>query len=380
MKYLSDFRDPRIARGLVDQIRRVASRRWTLMEVCGGQTHSLLRHGIDAELEGLVEMIHGPGCPVCVTPLRSVDQAIALSRIPGVLLTSFGDMLRVPGSSTSLLAGRAAGGQVRAVYSPLEALAIARDRPRQQVVFFAVGFETTAPATALAVQQAAAAGVRNFSLLVAHVAVLPAMRLLAAEPGCRIDGFLAAGHVCTVTGLEHYHRFVDDVRLPVVVTGFEPVDLLVGILRSVELLESGRAELVNAYSRSVRHQGNPAAARLVDQVYQLVDAPWRGFGSINGGGLRLRPAYRDFDAQQRFAELSQEVVGCDGPLSVCRSGDVLAGRIKPPQCEAFGTACRPQTPLGAPMVSSEGACAAYYRYAQPARPPAESLHGTVQRR
>lgn len=368
MRYLDDFRDPSLARGLVERIRRRASRRWTLMEVCGGQTHSLLRHGIDAELADVVEMIHGPGCPVCVTPSRSIDLAIELSRTPGVLLTSFGDMLRVPGSGGSLLDGRAAGGQVVGVYSPLESLRLAEHDPSRQVVFFAVGFETTAPATAVAIRQAARDGVHNFSVLVAHVTVLPAMRKLAEQGDRRIDGFLAAGHVCAVTGFERYQSLVDDHRMPVVVTGFEPVDLLVGIDRCVELLEAGRAELSNAYERTVRSGGNLAARRIVDEVYREVDARWRGFGSIVGGGLRLRDAFRDFDAERRFADRLGGPREESGESSICRSGDVLAGRIKPTECEAFGTRCRPESPLGAPMVSSEGACAAYYRYANHSRP------------
>ena len=368
MQYLNDFRDPKLARGLVERICRRATRRWTLMEVCGGQTHSLLRHGIDSELADVVEMIHGPGCPVCVTPSRSIDLAIALSRSPGVLLTSFGDMLRVPGSDGSLLDSRAAGGEVVGVYSPLESLRLAKEDPSRQVVFFAVGFETTAPATAVAIRQAARDGVHNFSLLVSHVTVLPAMRKLAEEADRRLDGFLAAGHVCAVTGFERYQALVDDHQVPIVVTGFEPVDLLVGIDRCVELLEAGRAELSNAYGRTVQRGGNPEAQRIVEEVYQVVDAPWRGFGPIAGGGLRLRDPYRDFDAEFRFADRLDGSRDGGGESSVCRSGDVLAGRIKPTQCEAFGTRCRPESPLGAPMVSSEGACAAYYRYANHSRP------------
>lgn len=367
MKYLDEFRDPQISRRLVERIRRRASRRWTLMEVCGGQTHSLLRHGIDTELADVVEMIHGPGCPVCVTPAEAVDAAIALSRLPDGWLTSFGDMLRVPGSRGSLLDSRASGGRVQAVYSPLDAVELARQNPARQVIFFAVGFETTAPTTALAVQQAARDRLDNFSMLVAHVRVLPAMLRLAADTDCNIDGFLAAGHVCTVTGTEHYDRLATEYGLPVVVTGFEPVDLLQGIATCIDQLEAGRAAVINSYGRSVRETGNLTARQIIDQVYQVVDAGWRGFGEIPAGGLRLREPYRQWDARHRFADQLARTVDTEVEPAVCRSGDVLAGRIKPTQCEAFGNRCRPESPLGAPMVSSEGACAAYFRYAHPQR-------------
>ncbi len=358
MKFLDEFRDPGGARRLLAQIKRTASRTWTLMEVCGGQTHSLLRHGIDAELEGIVELIHGPGCPVCVTPIESIDLARTLCLRPATILTSFGDMLRVPGSRGSLLDARAQGGQVQAVYSPLDAVELARRHPQSQVVFFAVGFETTAPTTALAVRQAAAQSLENFSLLVAHVRVLPAMEAIAAAPDCRVQGFLAAGHVCTVTGCELYRPFVERHRMPVVVTGFEPVDLLQGILKCVQLLEAGRAEVANCYGRVARDRGNTDAQRLVDEVFEACDRPWRGFGIIPGGGLRLRGGYAGFDAEMRFGRSKLPIVDC----GECRSADVLCGRIKPTGCPSFGTACTPESPLGAPMVSSEGACAAYYRY------------------
>ncbi len=358
MKFLDEYRDVAAARRLLGEIRRQATRCWTLMEVCGGQTHSLLRHGIDAELGGVVELIHGPGCPVCVTPLEAIDFAQELSLKQGVVLASFGDMLRVPGSRRSLLDARAAGGNVQAVYSPLDAVERARRHPQQQVVFFAVGFETTAPATALALRQADAIGLDNFSLLVAHVRVLPAMEAIAASPDCRVQGFLAAGHVCTITGCEEYMPFVERYRMPVVVTGFEPVDLLQGILESVRQLESAAPQVANSYARIARREGNPTAQELVAEVYEACDRPWRGFGVIPRGGLRLRPQWRHFDAEQRFGGLRLPVLD----VTECRSGDVLAGRIKPTECSSFGVNCTPDHPLGAPMVSSEGACAAYYRY------------------
>jgi hydrogenase expression/formation protein HypD len=358
MKYLDEYRDPLAAHRLLAEIRRAASRPWTLMEVCGGQTHSLLRHGIEAELEDTIELIHGPGCPVCVTPLEAVDLAQRLALRGDVTLASFGDMLRVPGSRRTLLDVQAEGGRVRAVYSPLDALAWARRHSHEQVVFFAVGFETTAPATALAVKQAATEGVENFSLLVAHVRVLPAMEAIVRSPDNRVQGFLAAGHVCTVMGYEDYEPFARQHGLPVVVTGFEPLDLLEGILACVRQLERGRARVENQYARSVRREGNLAARDLVQEIYQVCDRSWRGLGVIGRGGLELRPAWQGFDAQRRFAMERLPIV----ESALCRSADVLAGRMKPPQCESFGTTCTPDSPMGAPMVSSEGACAAYFRY------------------
>ncbi|MEQ8789629.1 MAG: hydrogenase formation protein HypD [Pirellulaceae bacterium] len=358
MKLLDEFREPDRCRTLAAQIKRAATRAWTLMEVCGGQTHGLLRYGIDEALQGAVNLLHGPGCPVCVTPLEAIDLAVQLSGREDVLLTSFGDMLRVPGSRESLLARRARGGNVRIVYSPLDAVQIAAADPQKQVVFFAVGFETTTPATALAVRQAERLGLENFSLLVAHVRVQPAMEMLLESDDCRIEGFLAAGHVCTVTGYESYRTIVEKHRVPVVVTGFEPVDLLSGILECVAQLERGSAEVVNRYQRSVAAQGNPQALEIVDEVYEVCDAPWRGFGVVPRGGLRLREAWSRFDARRRFHFDALPIV--EPPE--CRSGDVLSGRIRPQECEAFAGRCTPDSPLGAPMVSSEGACAAYYRY------------------
>lgn len=364
MKYLDEFRDPELARRLLDEIRGTVTRPRVIMEVCGGQTHSLLRHGIEAELQGIVELIHGPGCPVCVTPADAIDLAQELASRPDVILASFGDMLRVPGSSRSLLDVRGDGGHVKVVYSPLDAVELAKNSPGQQVVFFAVGFETTAPTTALAVLQAAQQGLDNFSLLVSHVRVLPAMEALMQAPNCRVEGFLAAGHVCTVTGFAEYQDFLQRHRTPVVVTGFEPVDLLDGILDCVSQLESRQAEVSNRYSRCVQTVGNAGAQDVVNRVYEIVDTPWRGLGVITSGGYQLRPEFEQFDATRRFATSSGIGSSCDIGND-CRSGEVLSGLIKPTECEAFGIRCTPDSPLGAPMVSSEGACAAYYKY-QPA--------------
>jgi hydrogenase expression/formation protein HypD len=358
MKYIDEFRDPALARGLLDRIRRTASRPWTIMEVCGGQTHTLLRAGIDQLLPDGLRLVHGPGCPVCVTPLEMIDRALAIAARPGVIFCSFGDMLRVPGSTTDLLRVRAAGGDVRIVYSPLDAVSIAQENGGREVVFFAVGFETTAPATALAARQAKALGLGNFSLLAAHVLVPPAMEAILASPGNQVQGFLAAGHVCTVMGYEDYLALAERYRVPIVVTGFEPVDLLEGIGMVVTQLEEGRAEVENQYARAVQRSGNRSAQEAVAEVYEVCDRPWRGLGVLPRSGLRLRPAYADFDAEKRFAV---ESVRATEPAE-CRSGEVLQGLLRPDQCAAFGTTCTPEHPLGAPMVSSEGACAAYWRY------------------
>lgn len=359
MKYVDEFRDDRLARGLVDRIAATATRRWVLMDVCGGQTHSLLRYGIEAALENVVELIHGPGCPVCVTPVESIDFAQRLSCRSEVTLTTFGDMMRVPGSRDTLLGARSRGARVRPVYAPLDAVRLAAESPHEEFVFFAVGFETTAPATALAILQAEKMGLTNFSLLVSHVRVLPAMQVLLESPDHRIDGFLAAGHVCTVTGYEDYHPFAKRFDVPVAVTGFEPIDLLRGILALVEELEAGRCGVVNTYRRSVRPEGNRAAMGAVEKVYEVADQRWRGFGVVPEGGMRLRASYRQFDAAAKFVD-SSELPIMERPE--CRGADVLAGRIKPTACACFGNSCQPAHPLGAPMVSSEGACAAYYLY------------------
>lgn len=358
MKYLSEYRDPALARALVERILALATRRWTLMEVCGGQTHTIVKQGIHEVLADAVEMIHGPGCPVCVTPLEQIDRALHLASRPDVILTSFGDMLRVPGSECDLLQVKARGGNVRIVYSPLDAVELARKNPEREVVFFAVGFETTAPANAMAVWRARELGLDNFSVLVSHVTVPPAMTAILDAPDNRVQGFLAAGHVCTVMGWTEYEPLASHYRVPIVVTGFEPLDILEGIWMTVRQLEEGRHEVENQYVRSVRRTGNEPAQELVSRVFRVVDRGWRGIGVIPASGLGLRPDFEAFDAEKKFG---LEGIRADEPAE-CRAGDVLRGRIKPFQCAAFGTACTPESPLGAPMVSSEGACAAYYNF------------------
>jgi hydrogenase expression/formation protein HypD len=358
VKYLEEFSNPDLARRLVDQIHAVTTRPWAMMEVCGGQTHSIIRHGIDQLLPEGVEMIHGPGCPVCVTPLEIIDKALAIAAQPGVIFCSFGDMLRVPGSSQDLFGIKSAGGDVRVVYSPLDALKLARENPNRQVVFFGIGFETTAPANAMTVYQARRLGVPNFSLLVSHVLVPPAIAAIMESPRCRVQAFLAAGHVCSVMGTAEYPPLAEKYGVPIVVTGFEPLDILEGIRRTLVQLESGRHELENAYPRAVRAEGNAAAMAMLRDVFEVTDRTWRGIGMIPGSGWRLSERYRDFDAELRFdvAGLHTE----ESPL--CRSGEVLQGLLKPNECAAFGKQCTPRNPLGATMVSSEGACAAYYAY------------------
>jgi hydrogenase expression/formation protein HypD len=360
MRYLEEYRDGAVARSLIQRIRKAATRRWTLMEVCGGQTHTIVRQGLDQLLEEAVEMIHGPGCPVCVTPLEQIDKALALAARPDVIFTSFGDMLRVPGSCSDLLQVRARGGTVQIVYSPLDAVALAARHPDRQVVFFAVGFETTAPANAMAVWRAHQLGLQNFSMLVSHVTVPPAMTALLESPDNRVQGFLAAGHVCSVMGWSEYEPIAARYRVPIVVTGFEPVDILEGMLLAIRQLESGRHEVENQYVRSVRREGTVPAQRLVEQVFRLADRQWRGIGRIPRSGLALREEYADFDAEVRFG---LDAISVAEPAA-CRAGDVLRGNLKPTHCPAFGRECTPEHPLGAPMVSSEGACAAYYNYAR----------------
>jgi hydrogenase expression/formation protein HypD len=364
MKYLSEYRDPTLARALIGQIRQTASRRWTLMEVCGGQTHTIVKQGLDELLGESVEMIHGPGCPVCVTPLEQIDRALALAAMPNVVFTSFGDMLRVPGSECDLLQVRARGGQVRVVYSPLDAVALARKNPDCEVVFFAVGFETTAPANAMAVWRAAQLGIRNFSMLVSHVTVPPAMTAILDAPDNRVQGFLAAGHVCTVMGWTEYEPIAARYRVPIIVTGFEPLDILEGIYLGVRQLEAGRYEVENQYVRSVRREGTVPARTLVERVFHLVDRQWRGIGTIPMSGLALREEFASFDAELRFG-LSE--IRASEPTE-CRAGEVLRGLLKPPDCPMFGNRCTPEHPLGAPMVSSEGACAAYFNYGRIRQP------------
>ena len=358
MKYLDEFQDPALAERLLADIHATATQPWAMMEVCGGQTHSIIRHGLDQLLPEGIELIHGPGCPVCVTPLEVIDKALEIAARPDVVFCSFGDMLRVPGSDRDLFRVKSAGGDVRVVYSPLDALRIARENPDRQVVFFGIGFETTAPPNAMTVYQAKKLGVANFSLLVSHVRVPPAIEAIMTSPTCRVQAFLAAGHVCTVMGTREYPELAERFGVPIVVTGFEPLDILEGIRRAVHQLEEGRHEVENAYPRVVAEDGNPVAVRMLEDVFEVVDRAWRGIGTIPQSGWRLSEKYRDFDAEQRFDVGSIHTE----ESAVCRSGEVLQGLIKPHECSAFGTLCTPRNPLGATMVSSEGACAAYYLY------------------
>ncbi|MGE0713501.1 MAG: hydrogenase formation protein HypD [Planctomycetota bacterium] len=356
MRFLDEFRDPRLARALLAELRAVATRPWVVMEVCGGQTHSIVRAGLDQLLAGVVELVHGPGCPVCVTPVELIDRAQAIAARPEVIFCSFGDMLRVPGSERDLLACRARGADVRVVYSPLDALTLAREHPAREVVFFAVGFETTAPATAHAARVARAEGLANFSLLSAHVLVPPVLEHVLRSPGNRVQGFLGPGHVCTVMGLEEYAPLVARHETPIVVAGFEAVDILEGILRAVRQLEAGRHEVENQYARVVRGAGNPGARALLAEVFEPCARGWRGLGTIPASGYRLRAAYAAHDAERRFpVELP---AAREDPE--CLSGQVLSGQLRPTGCPAFGRTCTPERPLGPTMVSAEGACAAYY--------------------
>ena len=358
MKYLDEYRDGALAQQLAREIHRITTRPWNIMEVCGGQTHAIVKFGIDELLPKHITLIHGPGCPVCVTPLEMIDKALEIVARPGVIFTSFGDMLRVPGSTTDLLSVKAGGGDVRIVYSPLDAVKLAEQNPAKEVVFFGVGFETTAPATAMAIFQAAQKGLKNFSMLISHVLVPPAIEALMSSPNCRVQAFLAAGHVCAIMGYQEYPPLAAKYRVPIVVTGFEPLDVLQGILMCVQQLESGRAEVENQYVRAVRLQGNQPAQELVGKVFEVVPRKWRGVGEIPASGLGLRASYAKFDAVKKFGLTDHHV---EEPVD-CLSGQVLQGHIKPPECPAFGGKCTPEHPLGATMVSSEGACAAYYRY------------------
>jgi len=356
MRFVDEYRDEAAVAKLVAAVRSRVTRPWTLMEICGGQTHTLIRFGIDEMLPSKVTMVHGPGCPVCVTPLEMIDRALAIARRPEVIFTSFGDMLRVPGSTTDLLSVKATGGDVRIVYSPLDALEIARRSAGKEVVFFAVGFETTAPANAMAVWQAKKAGIGNFSLLASHVLVPPAMEAILASPANRVQGFLAAGHVCTVMGYREYEPIAERYRIPVIVTGFEPLDLLEGVRMALEALEEGRAGVENQYRRSVTRDGNLPAQELLARVFEPCDRAWRGIGVIPRSGLRLRPEFTPHDAERKFDVGAITAVEPE----ICIAGEILQGLKKPHACEAFGTLCTPERPLGAPMVSSEGACAAYF--------------------
>jgi hydrogenase expression/formation protein HypD len=358
VKYVSEFRDGALVREVIAEIRRTVTRPWTIMEVCGGQTHSIVKNGLDEMLPGEIHLVHGPGCPVCVTPLETIDRAIAIASRPEVTFVSFGDMLRVPGSTSDLLRVKSAGGDVRVVYSPLDALRLAQARPDREIVFFGIGFETTAPANAMAILQAARLGLTNFSMLVSHVLVPPAIEALLSSPDNRVEAFLAAGHVCTVMGWTEYEPIAARYRVPLVVTGFEPLDIVQGTLMAVRQLESGRAEVENQYTRSVRREGNLPARAVLREVFEVCDRKWRGIGPIPGSGFRVSARFAAFDAERRFPVGG---VTTEEP-SVCIAGLVLRGQKKPSDCPAFGAICTPERPLGAPMVSSEGACAAYYHY------------------
>ncbi|MGE4046700.1 MAG: hydrogenase formation protein HypD [Acetobacteraceae bacterium] len=366
MRFVDEFRDPEAAKGLAQAIGRMTTRPWTIMEICGGQTHAIMRHGIDQMLPDQITLLHGPGCPVCVTPADMIDAAIDIASQPGVIFCSFGDMLRVPGSRDTLLHAKARGADVRMVYSPLDALSLAHKYPDKQVVFFAIGFETTAPTTAMAVLQAEGQGVANFSLLVCHVLVPPAIEALLRDKDSHVQGFLAAGHVCTLMGYRDYEPIARNHAIPIVVTGFEPLDILQGIYMCVRQLEGCRTEVENQYGRAVRRDGNAVAKQVLNRVFKVRDQHWRGIGKIPASGLGFAPAYERFDALNRFpCRTSPEDTG-----TVCISGEVLRGLRKPFDCPAFGNRCSPETPLGATMVSSEGACAAYYRYRRAAEPVA----------
>jgi hydrogenase expression/formation protein HypD len=358
MKYLTEYRDPELVQAALADIARSVTRPWTIMEICGGQTHSIIRSGLDQLLPAEIELVHGPGCPVCVTPLETIDKALAIASKPGVIFTTYGDMLRVPGSDRDLFSVRAAGGDVRVVYSPLDAVKLAQQNPNKQVVFLAVGFETTAPANVMSVVMANNLGLTNYSVLVSHVRVPPAMHAILSSPTNRVQGFLAAGHVCTVMGYWEYLPIAEQYQIPIVVTGFEPLDICAGIFQTVRMLEAGHCGVENAYARVVSQQGNPQAQAVIKQVLVETDKNWRGIGTIPSSGWVLRPEFETFDAEKRFEV--EDIQTQESPI--CISGLILQGIKKPNECEAFGTRCTPENPLGATMVSSEGACAAYYRY------------------
>jgi hydrogenase expression/formation protein HypD len=358
MKYLSEYRDADLVLGTIEKIKKAATQPWTIMEICGGQTHSIIKNGLDQLLPAELELVHGPGCPVCVTPLELVDKALAIASQPEVIFTSYGDMLRVPGSQADLFSVRAQGSDIRVVYSPLDAVKIAQQNPDKEVVFFAIGFETTAPANVMSVLQAEQLNQGNFSILVSHVRVPPAIEAILNSPDNRVQAFLAAGHVCTVMGYWEYLPIAEKYQVPITVTGFEPLDIVKGILDTVESLEAGQPLVKNAYIRAVSEKGNQSAQKVINQVFEPCDRKWRGIGVIPGSGWCLRPPYRTFDAEYKF-----DVEAIDTQESpICISGLVLQGVKKPDECEAFGTLCTPDHPLGATMVSDEGACAAYYRF------------------
>ena len=371
MKFIDEYRDRESAEGYARALRRITTRHWTLMEVCGGQTHAIVKFGVDELLPPGVELVHGPGCPVCVTPLELIEKAIEIAARPEVTFCSFGDMLRVPGRDRDLLAVKSAGGDVRIVYSPLDAVTIAEKHPDREVVFFAVGFETTAPANAMAVFQAAQKGITNFSLLVSHVLVPPVMEAILSSAQTRVQGFLAAGHVCTVMGFTEYEPIAARYKVPIVVTGFEPLDILQGVFMCVKQLEEGRHEVENQYARAVRRHGNQPAQQLVDEVFRVVPRKWRGVGEIPQSGLGLQPRYDAYDAELKFDVVHRVL---DEPKE-CISGLIMQGLKKPNECPAFAGVCTPEHPLGATMVSSEGACAAYYRYRRVTFDPQGEVQG-----
>lgn len=358
MKYLSEFRDAASVHQVLNAIHRITQSDWQIMEICGGQTHAILKHGLQDLLPDKITLLHGPGCPVCVTPLNMIEKAIRIASRPDVIFCSFGDMLRVPGKEKDLLSVKAEGHDIRMVYSPMDALQIAQDNPDREVVFFAIGFETTAPAVAMAAYEAKEKGLVNFSMLVTHVLVPPAMKAILSSSYTKIDGFLAAGHVCTVMGYEEYHPIAKKFKIPIVVTGFEPLDLVQGVYLCIKQLEEKRYEVENQYIRSVRREGNVPAQEWMKKVFQVVDRQWRGIGTIPDSGLGLNDTYQDFDAELKF-DLSDEEIA---EPEICISGQILQGIKKPDECPAFGKQCTPESPLGATMVSSEGACAAYYKY------------------
>ncbi len=358
MKYLDEFRNPKVAKRIVVEIKNTVTKPWVIMEICGGQTHSIIRNGIDQIIPKEIELVHGPGCPVCVTPLEIIDKAIAIAAMPDVIFTSFGDMLRVPGSNNDLFQIKSEGGDVRIVYSPLESVKIARQNPDKEVVFFAVGFETTAPGNAMAIHQAKQEGLTNFSEIVSHVLVPPAITALLSSPKNRVQAYLAAGHVCTIMGWWEYEPVAEQFKVPIVATGFEPIDVLEGILMTVKQLEAGEFRVENQYLRSVKREGNHPAQKLINNIFEVGDRKWRGIGEIPKSGLVIREEYSEFDSEKKFDVgdiVTQE-------SDECISGIILQGLKKPFECPAFGKECTPMNPLGATMVSSEGTCAAYYKY------------------
>lgn len=358
MKYIDEYRNSEIAKRYIDEIWKVTKGNWMIMEVCGGQTHTIIKYNIDDVLPDKITFIHGPGCPVCVTPLEIIDKAIEIASLKNVIFCSFGDMLRVPGSKKDLFSVKEEGADVRVVYSPMDSLKIAVNNPDKEVVFFGIGFETTAPANAMAIYQAKRLGIKNFSMLVSHVLVPPTMEAILNSPNNRVNAFLAAGHVCTVMGFTQYEPIAKKYKVPIVVTGFEPLDILQGVLMAILQLEEGRYEVENQYTRSVRREGNLQAQKIIQEVFKVVDRTWRGMGIIGDSGLGIREEYEEYDAEKKF---SISYIKVEEPKE-CISGLVLQGIKKPFDCEAFGKICTPEHPLGAPMVSSEGACAAYYNY------------------